>query len=845
MKKYLLFTIAVFALAFTSFAQPGTIDLTFNPPAIGFGNGDGANNTVYTTSIQSDGKIIIGGSFTSYNGIAKNYIARMNSEATIDDTFNTGAGADSTIRTITIQNDGKIIIGGEFTSYNGTSRNCIARLNSDGTLDSTFNPGTGANNIILTTSLQSDGKIIIGGWFTSYNGSVRNYIARLNADGSLDTTFNPTTGANNYVLTTSIQSDGKLIIGGSFTSYNGTSRSKIARITADGTLDTTFNPGSGANSSSTISTVSIQQGDGKIIIGGNFTSYNGTTRKCIARLNINGTIDSNFNPGMGVNSNSTISSASIQSDGKIIIGGDFTSYNGTGRDRIARLNINGTLDTSFSNGGSQSVAGAFNNYVTITLIQSDGKIIVGGDFSAYNGTLRPRIARINTNGTLDLSFNPATEANGNIRTTSVQTDGKIIIGGDFESYNGTPRKYIARINTNGTLDPSFNPGSGPFNGSIYNTSIQNDGKIIIGGSFTSYDGISANSIARLNADGTRDVTFNSGTGANSYVSTISIQSDGKIIIGGTFTTYNGTARNGIARLNIDGSLDGTFNPGTGTDNVLSIKTLSNGQLIIGGNIIGYNGNSSVKSIVRLNANGTLDSTFNAGSALNSAVQTIFIQSDGKIIIGGNFTTYNTTARKYIARLNADGTLDNTFMASAAVAFDNIVYTTSLQSDGKIIIGGDFTSYNGIARNKIARLNTDGTLDVSFNPGSGANNNVRSSSIQTNGQIIIGGMFTSYNGTTKNRITRINSGAMLADLVFDKNNFVIYPNPSKGVFNISTNDITGTKWIVVYSVLGQKILSKVLNVNESTIDISSQPKGVYLYKVSGDNGEVKSGKLVVE
>ncbi|MFH0865697.1 MAG: delta-60 repeat domain-containing protein, partial [Bacteroidota bacterium] len=202
----LLFT----AFSFNAKAQPGAIDTTFNSTDIGFGWGDGANGFVYTSSIQSDGKIIIGGNFNYYNGTAMNRIARLNADGSLDGAFNVGTGANGVVETISIQSDGKIIIGGGFSFYNGTARARIARLNADGTLDNTFTIGTGANDAVETSSIQSDGKIIIGGRFTTYNGTARNRIARLNADGSLDAAFNPGTGANDDVQTSSIQSDGKI-----------------------------------------------------------------------------------------------------------------------------------------------------------------------------------------------------------------------------------------------------------------------------------------------------------------------------------------------------------------------------------------------------------------------------------------------------------------------------------------------------------------------------------------------------------------------------------------------------------------------------------------------------------
>jgi uncharacterized delta-60 repeat protein len=402
-------------ITLTSSNCPATIcnDPTFNPTDRGFGFGDGANSEIMTTAIQSDGKIIIGGAFTSYNGTARNKIARLNTDGSLEAGFNQSTGANGIIYTTAIQSDGKIIIGGfGVATYNGTANNSIARLNTDGSLDARFNPGTGPNREIRTSAIQSDGKIIIGGYFTSYNGTARNYIARLNTDGSLDAGFNPGTGPNSYIRTIAIQSDGKIIIRGDFTSYNGTVRNYIARLNTDGSLDAGFNSGTGANGS--ISTTAIQS-DGRIIIAGSFTSYNGTARNGIARLNTNGSLDASFNSGTGASG--SISTTAIQSDGKIIIAGSFTSYNGTPRNGIARLNTDGSLDTGFNLGIG---AGG----ISTTAIQSDGKIIIGGSFTSYNGTARNRSARLNFDGTVDAGFNLWTGANSLVNTTAIQSDGK-------------------------------------------------------------------------------------------------------------------------------------------------------------------------------------------------------------------------------------------------------------------------------------------------------------------------------------------------------------------------------------------------------------------------------------
>ena len=832
MKK--IFTTIISLLAYISSAQSGAIDITFNPNDVGFGSGTSAENSVWTTSIQSDGKIIIGGTFTFYNKVSRNRIARLNVDGTLDTSFNPGTGANNIINTISIQKDGKIIIGGDFTSYNGVNINYIARLNTDGSLDTSFNTGKGADNSVRTTSIQNDGKIIISGYFRKYNDINRNYIARLNPDGTIDTSFNIGTGANNIIETCTVQSDGKIVIGGNFASYNGSARNGIARLNIDGTLDTSFSPGTGANSG--IMSTSIQN-DGKIIIGGNFTSFNGISRNRIARLNSDGTLEESFNPGTGANN--TVWSTSIQNDGKIIIGGSFTSYDVTLRRYIIRLNSNGGIDYSFNIG--------LDDKIYTTSILDNGKIIIGGDFTSSTSTwINKRIAILNVDGTID-NFSSSTGANNTVETTTIQKDGKIIIGGDFTSFNGEVRNRIARLNTDGTLDKSFNPGSGPTatsaSSNVYTNAIQNDGKILIGGYFHYYNGINRNNIARLNTDGTLDTSFNPGTGTNSDVRSISIQSDGKIIIVGYFSSFNGNPRKGIARLNTDGTIDTSFNPGTGANsNIMTISIQSDGKIIIGGEFTSYN-DITINRIARLNTDGTIDLSFNPGTGADRAVLTTSVQNDGKIIIGGGFGRYNNTVRNFIARLNTNGTLDNSF--NLVTSSNNWkCYTTSIQSDGKIIIGGDFST-SGI--NRFTRLNTDGTLDTTFNAGTGAKRDVITTSIQSDGKLIIGGDFTEYNSIGRNRIARINTDNQLntSDLNNSNNNdIVIYPNPSRGVINLNATNVSVIKYIELYTVLGQKLFSKKISDIDTSIDLSDQPKGLYIYKLYDIDGRIKSGKLVI-
>jgi len=365
---------------------------------------------------------------------------------------------------------------------------------------SAFCNETGANDVVNTTNLQSNGGIIFGGDFTAYNDTPINRIARLNTDMSLDTSFTVGTGANGSVLTSAIQTDGKIIIGGTFTTYNGIARDGIARLNSNGTLDTTFAIGTGFNGTNSINAVVVQS-DGKIVVGGSFTSYNGVSRINLIRLNTNGTLDTTF---ASITDLSSVYCLGIQTDGKILVG----SFGGG----IRRLTSGGGNDTSFVTGTNfTTTTNAIGSAVSLK-IQTDGKILVGGDFAKYNGVTRKFLARLNTNGGLDLTFVPDLiyiTGNGGtpLRTIDVQTDNKIVIGGTFMNISSSySRKGIARLNASGTLDLSFDPvdgfsypsdGRGSKVGTVNSLNIQPDGKIVTGGSFTFYNQISANFMTRI------------------------------------------------------------------------------------------------------------------------------------------------------------------------------------------------------------------------------------------------------------------------------------------------------------------------------------------------------------
>lgn len=384
--------------------------------------------------------------------------------------------------------------------------------------------------------------------------AVANFMAYVNGgdyDGvAFHRSFRPGDGPNDSVGVLQSQPGGGFVAGGAFTSFNGGSSSRLVGVKADGTIDTVFNVASGA--SGEVRDVALGE-SGKVFIAGDFLTYKGSSRPRIALIGANGTIDSGFVPGSGADA--AVHSVVALTGGKVLIGGDFLNYNGGAIVRIARLNANGSRDISFMPGTGP------NGLVRKVIALPGDKVLIGGDFTSYNGIARAGLAQLNSDGTLDTSFDPGTGVVGGPVFAMVRMDdGKLMIGGGFSDYNGTPRARIARVNSDGSLDTSFDPGSGG-NAPVRTLVVLANGKVLVGGEFTEMQGATAGRIARLNSNGELDSSFAIGTGADNTVFAISVLSDGKLAVGGSFSEFSGVSRSHLVRLKANGSFDSSFNPG--------------------------------------------------------------------------------------------------------------------------------------------------------------------------------------------------------------------------------------------------------------------------------------------
>lgn len=817
-------------ILFNAKAQPGILDVSFNSQDLGFGLGDGANDYVKDIMIQSDGKIIIGGDFTTFNSIAAKSLARINTDGSFDNSFLIGSGTNGYVSSFIRQPDGKILVCGSFTSFNGVTKNRIVRLNANGTIDAAFVTGTGADSVVECVALQTDGKIIIGGQFTKFNGISAKYLARLNADGSLDTSFDTTTGFNSHVYSVAVQADGKILAGGNFTNYNSVSKNYIVRMNPDASADESFAT-TGFNN---IVYKILLSDDNKIFVGGKFNKYNSVSKNGIIKINEDASIDDTFNIGSGTNS--IVRNILILNDKKILLGGDFTVYAGTMRNYIVKLNENGTIDTAFNPGKG------FSQSTTSFQQQTDGKIVIGGSYGVFNNNVKHYLSRINPEGTLDYTFNPGNGADGSIRNIALQADKKMIIVGNFNSFNDSQNNRIARIDSDGNVDQTLQTGAGA-DLIVRAVGVQDDNKIVAGGDFQTFNGIAKSYLVRLTSTGSIDNDFKIGYGPTDPVRDILIQPDGKILICGDFTVFNTKTANHILRLNIDGTIDTSFHPVSGANNpIYSMKLQSDNKILISGNFTTYDGISRNR-VARINADGTLDTSFSVGTGANSIVNDIIIQADGKILVGGNFTIYNNFAVNRIIRLNPNGSRDASF--TPGVGANATIETFVIQENGKILIGGSFTKYNNVNRNYIARLNTDGTLDLSFNKTASGANKAIYKLINQDDKFLAVGDFTSYNAVGKNRITRIIGGEEetlgTVNLKIQKIN--IYPNPTSEKLFVSTESQLSR--YDIYDFAARRISGYNFEKENYTINVSSLRKGIYVLKLTDNEGRSQSTKFIVE
>ena len=549
----------------------GSIDPLFN---VGTGPAGGSNGAAFSMVRFPSGQILLGGDFGSFNGAARNNLVLLNTDGSVSNAFiPPGNGPNAWVTTLEMAGTNRVLLGGWFTEYGGTPALGLVKVDLTGAIDATFNTTAGFAGHVNDIVVQTDGKVIAVGDFTGYGGTARSDIARLNTNGTLDGTFNTTTDPAPYAWCVALRPDGKVLLGESEPGVRG--RRNLMQLNSNGTPDMTFAAGTGLTASffGVVNRMQLQD-DGKIIVQGTFDQAWNTARPGLARLNADGTLDATFDPGMSASS-SQVNSIALQADNKLLVAGNFLTFNGAPAVRIVRLLTSGAIDAGFVT-GSGFTPGA----VRALAVQNDGKVLVAGNFTQYNGAACQNLVRLLPNGALDATFVPGI-APATIQSIAVQPDGRILVCGEFTSFNGTARARAARLLANGTLDTSFDPGTGP-NSYVSKMLLQPDGRLLVSGGFTNVSGTAKPGFARLNTDGTLDPSFV--PDVSSGPSGIVLQANGKVVV----VRSNGSA---LDRLHPNGGEDVTFSATTsgGLGNSSSLLMLPDGKLLLSGNFTAVNG----------------------------------------------------------------------------------------------------------------------------------------------------------------------------------------------------------------------------------------------------------------
>jgi len=692
------------------FRPDGTLDLDFANNVV--------NNRWSLVLVEElpGGKLLVaaGAGTMSIGGQSRTGLARLNADGTLDPTFEVTFASYVYPRGVLVQPDGKVILWGSFNNINGAAARNLARLNPDGSSDATFMASVtpvGFDSSVRSVARQADGKLLMGGAFTTFNGVGRAALARLNPDGTFDPTFDIHAGAGSSVEAVLAQPDGNILLTGQPPLVNGAS-SSFARVLPSGAPDPSFVGSGSLNSTATFSTDALRlQADGKILVINGDLSYAGQSTGRVIRLNPDGTLDNAFRSPAGLNE-LYVNSMQPLAGGRVLVGGPavpFVSATATPTG-VAVLNADGTADPTFAPG--LHTVGTVSSFVQ----QADGRIVLGGTFTEVNGTAVSNLARLNADGTLDAAYAANAQALGGlVSKVLLQPDGKVLIAGTFSQAGGSAQPGVARLLPGGLADASFAPPLLPLSTtsgnppSVSSMALQSTGEVLLAGQFRTAG--SPTSFVRVSATGQPDLSFQPA----GSVTNLTVQPDGRILVMGSDQTANGTYH--LRRLLPNGALDPAFGltyfPSSQSALITTVEVLADGRLLAGG-YFNQMGSVPSPSIARLLPNGAPDATFTSGLPDISSFQGIFIndlvvQPNGRVLYAGNSSGPPT------GRLLPAGGVDATYEPFQGPT-DGMVYQIGVQPDGKLLLGGQFTEVAGRPAFSFTRLTDQHVLRVGSRQG---------------------------------------------------------------------------------------------------------------------------------
>ncbi|HNQ88226.1 MAG TPA: hypothetical protein PKM73_06410 [Verrucomicrobiota bacterium] len=685
---------------------------------------------------------------------------------TVDPAFAPALWSQPIVTALVVQGDGKTVVGGQFTQVNNTLRRRIVRLETDGAVDNTFDPGDGLDGWVSVLVLQPDGKILVGGDFERVGTSRRNSVARLHPDGSVDPTFE--VAAPGRVEDLALLPSGQLLVAGRFVSAAG---SGVIRVNSDGTLDPAFNapashgyesialersgtmlgvedglrqvtrldPNGGLDQ--TFALGRILQGialqpDDRILVGG----------FGVSRLNADGTLDPAWQL---VPLNGITACLAVQSDGKVLVGGDVHKPAGQPLTGLVRLHADGTVDLGFD----AHLSGMGIPMVHALAVLDRGEILVGGSFSQASGTTVSGLVRLLPDGSIDTGFAVELKCSGSVKALASLGPTNILVGGEFVLVDNEERVRLASFGPDGALNPNFDLADGP--NSTVNTILPlgNDAasQVVLGGLFSSVNRLPSKGLVSLRGGVIGPVSILQFVSSDWSVAALVQQADGRLLVGGGF---------GVRRTTIPPTLalDSQFTTDAMDGAVAALASPDPSTLLVGGwfNTVGDVAQPALAKLKLVSTGGsrkmTLDTDFLARLPVDAVVFVLQVDGDGRYLVGGDFTEITGQACAHFVRINSDGTLDATFNPHTGP--NDSVRSLLSMPGGRTLLAGDFTELGGLARKRLGCVRFDGNADPSFDPGLGANGRVNALLPLADGSLVVGGEFTAFDGVRRTGLARL-------------------------------------------------------------------------------------------
>lgn len=845
----------------TRFNAGGTNDTNFVSPAM--------SGQVYALAEQADGRILAAPYRTAGSS---SEIIRMSTNGTRDITF--AVSATGFVQRLDVLPDGRILVGGVFTALicNGVTNSItnFAVLNPNGSLDTSCNVGTGPNAAVVDSVVQKDGRILLCGDFTLWNGAPAGRYIRLLPNGTVDPTFVVGAGANAYVRAISMDPAGRVAIGGSFTSLNGQARGSIALLTSDAGAIQFTSPTSIVNEQSGTITVSVERvagsrgavsldfvtSDGTATAGSDYTATNGTLSWADGEYGVK-TFDIAINNDASIEPDETIN-VNISKPGTVF--GLYTNLTITILDNESTPRISSQpanivspedVSATFSVAGfsalpityqwrsnNVNILNATNATLTLLNVQSNFAATYSVRVNNSNGSTDSSnavLTVIPSPTRRDANFNVNPAINGNVRAILPLGDGRAMIGGDFTA----PRNKIMLLNSAGVVDATFtNTAGGTGTVSIYDIERDNQGRWLIGGQFGQFGGMTISNLVRLNADYSVDTNFLSALGAspNAVVYDVAVGPDGKIWVAGNFSLIGGPyGLQKLARLNDNGSIDFSFTPRAGINSpVRKVLPLASGGALICGDFSSYASGSGYYT--RILPDGRGDNTYNPGLG---PVSDFTMLPDGSVIAVGSFTS--PTAK--IAKLKPNGSQDVTFLEGLTA--NSSMNTVAVQSNGRILVGGAFTTI-GVHSNRFTRIEPTGVQDTSINVGAGFSSDILKIAVDHTGPIWIGGQFTTYKGLSAPYLIRLNGDDPTVTIGQQPMDAVVAPGQNVS-FTVTAAGVAplGYQWFKNGAPLGNG--GAIAGANTTTLNltgVSLGDAGSYSIVVSNAVGATVTSRAAV-